>query len=199
MTTTPIDLPALVGSRICHDLISPLGAISNGVELIGLSGSASSPEMALIAESVENANARIRFFRISFGASDPTQEIGASEIQDILDGICRSGRLSINWHPDHALSRSEIKLAFLLIQCLETAMPFGGTVEVHEDDGFWMLVGRSDRLKFETETWDVLAHASGTITVKASEVHFGLVPELVQRMGRVLETRVTDTKIEISF
>jgi histidine phosphotransferase ChpT len=42
------DTSALLGSRICHDLISPLGAISNGLELLAMSGIASSPEMTLI-------------------------------------------------------------------------------------------------------------------------------------------------------
>ena len=54
------DLTALLGSRICHDLISPIGAISNGVELLLMDNVAKGPEMTLIAESVANANARIR-------------------------------------------------------------------------------------------------------------------------------------------
>jgi histidine phosphotransferase ChpT len=69
------DLTALVGSRICHDLVSPLGAIGNGVELLGLTGIAPSPEMALIVESVENANARLRFFRIAYGAAGTDQRL----------------------------------------------------------------------------------------------------------------------------
>ena len=63
------DLNALLGSRICHDLISPIGAIGNGVELLIMDGATKGPEIALIAESVANASARIRFFRIGFGAS----------------------------------------------------------------------------------------------------------------------------------
>jgi histidine phosphotransferase ChpT len=67
--TVNIELTSLIGSRICHDLISPLGAIGNGVELLAMSEVAKGPEMSLIAESVENANARIRFFRVAFGAA----------------------------------------------------------------------------------------------------------------------------------
>ncbi len=54
------DLAALIGSRICHDLISPIGAIGNGLELLSMAG-AGGPEVALISDSVSNANARIRF------------------------------------------------------------------------------------------------------------------------------------------
>ena len=66
-------LTALVASRICHDLISPIGAIGNGVELLTMeSGGTLRPEFALISESVANANARIRLFRIAFGAASVT-------------------------------------------------------------------------------------------------------------------------------
>ena len=57
MIPTSRHIAALLGSRICHDLISPIGAISNGVELMQMSGADSSPELALISESVESANA----------------------------------------------------------------------------------------------------------------------------------------------
>jgi histidine phosphotransferase ChpT len=62
------EIAALIASRICHDLISPIGAIGNGMELMALSSGQeqSSPELDLISQSVENANARIRFFRIGF-------------------------------------------------------------------------------------------------------------------------------------
>ena len=67
---TPLDLSALIGSRICHDLINPLGAIANGVELIALTVAEQTPEMLLFAESVEAANARIEFFRLAYGTGE---------------------------------------------------------------------------------------------------------------------------------
>ena len=71
------EIAALIASRICHDLISPIGAIGNGMELMALSSGQeqSSPELDLISQSVENANARIRFFRIAYGS--PTDRLRA--------------------------------------------------------------------------------------------------------------------------
>ena len=80
MTSTRPDLAALIGSRICHDLISPIGAISNGVELMEMTQTDMGPEFELISESVANANARVRLFRIAFGAADPGIEIASAEI-----------------------------------------------------------------------------------------------------------------------
>ncbi len=63
MSHTHSNLATLIGSRICHDLISPIGAIHNGLELLELSGGMSqTPEMQLIVESCANARARVTFF-----------------------------------------------------------------------------------------------------------------------------------------
>ena len=110
------DLVALLGSRICHDLISPIGAISNGVELLMMDGSTMGPEIALISESVANANARIRFFRVAYGISGADQRIGKAEVVSILSDLTRGGRLTIDWRGPADLPRREVKLAFLLIQ-----------------------------------------------------------------------------------
>ncbi|MEO1362985.1 MAG: hypothetical protein AAFU86_04320 [Pseudomonadota bacterium] len=78
-----VNLAALIGSRICHDLISPIGAINNGLELLNMAGASDGPEMELISESVENASARIRFFRMAYGAASD-QPVGRAEVVSIL-------------------------------------------------------------------------------------------------------------------
>ena len=65
----PIDtakLATLVASRLCHDLVSPVGAISNGLELIALAGTPGPEEMELIEQSCTSATARLNFFRVAF-------------------------------------------------------------------------------------------------------------------------------------
>ncbi|MGR3660227.1 MAG: histidine phosphotransferase family protein [Paracoccaceae bacterium] len=120
------DLVDLVGSRICHDLISPIGAISNGVELLTMNGDRGGPEIDLIAESVDSANARIRYFRIAFGAVSSKQKFSATETRAILRDISRGGKIVYDWQPNEDVPRSDVKLVFLLLQCFETAMPRGG-------------------------------------------------------------------------
>ena len=124
------DLAALIASRICHDLISPIGAIGNGVELLAMEQGGPRPEMALISESVANANARIRFFRICFGQASSDQRISRSEVASILGDLSRGGRVSYGWTSPADLSRREVRLVFLLLQCLESALAYGGRVAV---------------------------------------------------------------------
>jgi len=198
MTATPDDLNALLGSRICHDLINPLGAISNGLELLAMAGAAHGPEMSLISESVENANARIRFFRVAFGAASPGQEIGRAEILSIL-GPLSSGKLIIDWQPETHPLRAEVKLAFLLIQCLETAMPWGGKIEVRRDDDGWHLAGRAERLKPLPGLWPVVSESAGRGDIDACHVHFPLAHRAAADLGRHLSVAEGAGQITLSF
>ena len=79
MAQDPLSLAKLIASRICHDLISPVGAIANGMELVALTGADITPEFELISDSVAGANARIKFYRIALGMSSADQKLGRSE------------------------------------------------------------------------------------------------------------------------
>lgn len=193
------DLTALVGSRICHDLISPIGAIGNGVELLMMDGSTRGPEIALISESVANANARIRFLRIAFGAASAEQRIGRAEITAVLSDVTRGGRLVIDWQSPPDLPRPAVKLAFLLIQCLETAMPFGGRITVAHQAAAWALTGRATRMKVDADLWGLLSGRNPAAAITAARVHFALVPEELRRHKRALTVATTETEISLTF
>ncbi len=193
------DLVALLGARICHDLISPIGAISNGVELLMMDGGTMGPEIALIAESVANANARIRFFRVAFGASGTDQRIGRPEVLSILSDLTRGGRLTIDWRGPADLPRREVKLAFLLIQCLETAMAFGGRITVDPLDGRWALSGTATKLRLDADLWQHLSNPGTKVDITAAQVHFALVPVELAQQNRRLEAALTPTEISLEF
>ena len=192
------DLSALIGSRICHDLISPLGAIGKGVELLSLSATSAGPELALISESVSAANARIRFYRVAFGIAAPDQRIGRPEVLSILADTTRGGRLTIDWQVPGDQPRGEVKLAFLLIQCLETAMPFGGRVVVTLENKAWHLRGTAARMKINPALWEVLSNPAATLSVSPAQVQFALVPEEVRRLGRSLSAKLSEGDILLS-
>jgi histidine phosphotransferase ChpT len=185
VTAAP-DLNALLGSRICHDLISPLGAIGNGVELLTMAGAGNAPEIALIAESVENANALIRLYRVAFGTAS-TQGFGASEVRNILADVYRRSRLSVVWQLESDCTRSEVKLGFLLLLCFETAMPWGGRVSVQREDGRWSIHGSAERFQVSDELWSLLSQPDAPSDLTSAQVHFALAPRAAAHLGRSLE------------
>ena len=193
------DLSALLGSRICHDLISPLGAIGNGIELLAMNPSGQSPEVALIAESVENANARIRYFRVAFGAASAEASLSRGEIVEILKDLTKGSRVGIEWDAMGALSRADVKLCFLLVLCLESAMPWGGQIHVTGDGGQWNIGATSERFKIEPGVWELLVNPAAEVDITAAKVQFALVPDTARALGRTVTTDIRDSYIKVSF
>lgn len=192
------NLAALIGSRICHDLISPIGAINNGLELLGMSGGVAGPEMELIQESVGNASARIRFFRVAFGAAGE-QMMGRAEVVSILKDLMEGARLHVAWGPMDAQPRASVRLAFLALQCMETAMPYGGRVEISQNDGAWLLHGRADKLNIADDIWAILATKEIPADLRPAQVQFALLPLVAADAGRRIVTEMNATEVKLRF
>ena len=193
------DIAALVGSRICHDLISPIGAIGNGVELIGLTDTIQSPEIALISESVENANARIRFFRVAYGAATSDQMVGRSEILSILSANAKSGRFTYYWQVDTDQARRDVRIAFLLLQCFETALPAGGDITISNEGEAWTLIARGDRLQFEAALWESITKPRLGYAHSAAQVQFALLPTVLQEARKEISVSCDEAQIKVVF
>ncbi len=200
MGDSNVNLASLIGSRICHDLISPIGAITNGLELLDMTGATQGPEMELIADSVGNAGARIRFFRIAYGAAGE-QMMGRLEVGSVLKDINRGGRIVMQWMPQEPQKRAEVRLAFLALQCVETAMPYGGTVQVTVENGRWGVSGTADKLNVDQGLWDNLAGPGDTSmpTITPALVQFALFPAVAADLGRKPQMEHDETRISLRF
>jgi histidine phosphotransferase ChpT len=192
------NLAAMIGSRICHDLISPIGAINNGLELLEMAGSMSGPELGLIADSVENADARIRFFRIAFGASGD-QMLSASEIRMLLADLSKAGRTDYRWMPEAPCPRRAVRLAFLAIMCCETALPFGGTIHVDTTGGAWSIRGVTTETKLDADLWNTLSDPTSCCDITPARVQFALLPALAQEEDRRIRVTAAPDTVELRF
>ncbi|WP_341366127.1 histidine phosphotransferase family protein [Yoonia sp. BS5-3] len=193
------DLAALVGSRICHDLISPIGAIGNGVELLALTDGDTGAEMELINESVQNANARIRYFRIAYGAASADQTISRSEILSILAATARGGRFTYFWQVQGDHHRRLVRCALLLMQCFESALPVGGDIHIEEESGNWFLRAEGTRQSIDHDLWDSLTNPQLRHDYTAAQVQFALLPGFIREAARSLQITTTSTQITARF
>jgi histidine phosphotransferase ChpT len=189
-------LAFLVASRICHDLVGPLGAIANGLELMAMTGD-STPESELVADSVAAATARVRLFRLAYGVSSPGQVTSHGEVRTILKAIAASGRLSYEWTPTGECPRAEVRCALLLLQCLETAMPQGGRIRIDRDAAAWTLAAEGAGLRLDEAVWQPLR--GGPAPETASLVHFALLPALLHGLGRTLSLDLSAGRIVARF
>lgn len=200
MSLDSSDLAARVASRLCHDLISPIGAISNGLELLSLSGNGGA-ETDLIRKSAELAAARLRLFRLAFGAATETQQVAASELRAIVAGLSANMRYTCQWDCSAGCPRAEAKRIFLALLCLETAMSHGGAVTVTRQDGSTTIRAEASRFRALPGHWDHLAHgriepfADGP----ASEVQFPLLAASLAEGHRSLTVAMSDNHIQLDF
>jgi histidine phosphotransferase ChpT len=193
-------MAALIASRICHDLVSPVGAISNGVELLGMGGcKMDGPEMQLVADSVAHASARLRFFRVAFGGAGEGQVLGRTETMLVLADIYSGTRLSLTWAIGGDQPRARTKLAFLLLQCLETALPRGGKVQISELDDLWQLEARADQIKADPALWALLDGRALPRTLRPAEVQFALAPRTAARIGRQITAEIGTDRILLTI
>ncbi|PHP29135.1 hypothetical protein CJ301_01225 [Limimaricola cinnabarinus] len=194
MTDDP-DFGALIASRICHDLISPLSAIGNGVELLAMS-TPPGPELSLISESVESALARIRFFRLAFGAASSEHPVGRGEIVSLLDALSRGGRLRFDWEVSEELTRDRVKLVLLLAACLEAALPHGGRIVIDGAAGRLQLRGHGPRLRIEKEAWSRLHGETGP-ALMPSAAQFAVAAEMLRDAARPVSIEMGEHEIAI--
>ncbi|KPP91114.1 MAG: histidine phosphotransferase ChpT [Rhodobacteraceae bacterium HLUCCA08] len=191
------DLLSLLGSRICHDLVNPLGAIGNGVELLQMTG-ARGPELELVEGAVAAAQARLRFFRIAFGAAAPDQNVAEAELRAILADMTRDSRLRVDWQAGGDIPRPEARLAFLAILCAESALPRGGTLTVRRDPG-WSLRARDARVAADPDLWACLTGAEPPETLAGGTVHYALMPLAAAEAGRRIVAEAGEEALWIAF
>ncbi|MCB1349560.1 MAG: histidine phosphotransferase family protein [Paracoccaceae bacterium] len=193
------DLVALAGSRMAHDLNNPIGAIANGVELLGLTGQAEGPELALITESVENARRRIKGFRIAFGAAAPGQTVSAEDIRALTAPGPDGRRIEIDWPVTGPVPRQEAKAVFLALMCLESALAWGGRVAVRAASDGWRIVASAERMRVDPGLWHILEGGPVPADLPPNAVHFALFARELAKRPRPVAITGSDTAIEIGF
>jgi histidine phosphotransferase ChpT len=99
-----LDFAALLVSRVCHDLVSPVGAVVNGLEVLEeeTDNTMRADALRLVAASAEQAAARLQFARIAFGAAGSAgAELDLTEVARVVAGLLRGGKVELVWraHP----------------------------------------------------------------------------------------------------
>ncbi|MGO4870044.1 MAG: histidine phosphotransferase ChpT [Roseiarcus sp.] len=144
----PMDLAALLCSRVCHDVISPVGAIVNGLEVLEDEKDSEMREVAidLIKKSAASASARLQFCRLAFGAAG---SIGASvdtgDAESVMRGLIANDRTTLVWNPARQFAaKNKVKLLLNLGLIALSAIPRGGVVTID-------LTGQDDTLALRVE------------------------------------------------
>jgi histidine phosphotransferase ChpT len=135
MSESEVDLASLLCSRLCHDLLSPVGAMNNGLELLA---DEHDPEMKqrcmdLLAESAKSAADKLKFFRLAFGAAGGFgNDVDPGEAKAVIEPlVTASGRTTLEWAvPAGLMPKRAIKILLNLVLLANDALVRGGTLFV---------------------------------------------------------------------
>ena len=134
VTLDSLDLAALLCSRVCHDLISPTGAIVNGLEVLEEGGDAETKTFAmdLIKKSARTASARLQFCRIAFGAAGSAgAQIDTGDAENMARGFIEDDKVKLTWNlPRALLPKNRVKLLLNMLVVAGGTIPRGGTLTV---------------------------------------------------------------------
>src|SRR5579863_1525953 len=139
-----LDLAALACSRVCHDVISPVGAIINGLEVLEEEKDAEMREVALdlIKKSAAAASARLQFCRLAYGAAGSAgASIDTGDAENVTRGLINNERTKLVWNATRQYApKNKVKLVLNLCLIAFAAIPRGGVITVN-------LTGEGDALE----------------------------------------------------
>ncbi|MDR3374272.1 MAG: histidine phosphotransferase family protein [Ancalomicrobiaceae bacterium] len=131
---TALDLAALLASRVCHDIISPVGAITNGLEVLEEESNEEmrSFAMDLIRKSARQASVKLQFARLAFGAAGSAgAEIDLGDAENVARGFMAGEKANLEWTATRVLmAKNKVKLLLNLVLVSIHAVPRGGTIHV---------------------------------------------------------------------
>ena len=156
----PLDLAALLSSRVCHDVISPVGAIVNGLEVLEEEKDADmrGHALALIKSSANEASARLQFCRLAFGAAGSKgASIDTGDAELVTRQLIADERTQLFWSvPRVLMSKNKVKLLLNLCVLADAAIPRGGVIAVSS-------TGEDDRVTFRIEAKGVNARVASNV------------------------------------
>lgn len=199
--TSSTDLAALLCSRLCHDMLSPVGALSNGLELLA---DETDPEMRanvieLLEQSARTSADKLKFFRLAFGAAGGFGEaVPVEEAKDVVSALVSNAkRVKLNWAvTENSLPKPAVKVMLNLAQIALDTLVRGGTLDIGAEvrEGNIEIVARAtgDKIAFDETIGRALQDeiAPGEITSRTAAAH--MIALLAEELGGALQYALSD-------
>ena len=173
MSDNSVEFASLLCSRLCHDLLSPVGAMTNGLELLA---DEDDPDMRarvmeLLADSARTSADRLKFFRLAFGAGGGLGEaLDANEVKAAVEGLVRANpRIELGWLVEMPLiPKTAAKILLNLTLIAFDSLVRGGRLDAGVEHGEVVVRAEGARIVLDPEIRGVLASGQGAVTSRTS-------------------------------
>ena len=199
-----LELAALVSSRICHDIINPVGAITNGLEVLDDEPDKDMREQALvlIRKSARQATAKLEFARLAFGATGSTgAEIDLRDAERVARDFVQTGKHNLAWQgPAITLPKDKVKLLLNLVALGVAALPRGGEVVVEitgtpEQPGI-TVQAKGNAARLEEKALELLSGTNGALP-DARFIQPYYARRVAEAAGMKLTVETRDSEVEL--
>ena len=172
---TDLDLAALLCSRVCHDVISPVGAIANGLELMDdpdTDAELRATALDMVRSSAKTATAKLKFCRIAFGAAGSAgAHIDMSEAGEVARAFVGDEKVKLDWQvPRENRPKQEVKLLLNMLLMAIYGIPRGGVITVTSQDDEMLVSAKGERAKINEGFAAVVAGQADLSTLDARMV-----------------------------
>ena len=203
-TIGDLELAALISSRICHDVISPVGAIANGLEMLDEEQDESMREqtMDLIRKSARQASAKLQFARLAFGAAGSAgAEIDLRDAERVARDFVQGGKHTLSWQgPPVTLPKIKVKLLLNLLALGVVALPRGGTVNVEiKGEGpavNFVVRAQGEPARLSEQVTALLAGANGMV-LDAHSIQPYYAGRVAAAAGMTVTVEARDKEVEL--
>lgn len=187
-----LDLAALLCSRVCHDIISPVGAIANGLELMDdpdVDAAMKATALDMVRNSAKTATAKLKFCRIAFGASGSAgAQIDMGEAGEMAKAFVGDEKIRLDWQaPRENRPKAEVKLVLNMMMLAMAGIPRGGVVTVTVDGRNFAVKAQGERSKVPQAMADVLVGIAAIESLDARMVQPYYAKLLAHSAGLTLQ------------
>lgn len=191
----------IMASRICHDLISPVGAVNNGVEFLqeDMNGGDTSDAIGLISMSAQSAGARLQAFRLAYGAGGRDTTVKPSDVHKVFENlVVPEGKITQDWNPETLYAGSELEEGFCkLLMCTlilgQEALPKGGVIRVTRDGDATIIAGEGNDANIRPQVDKALDRTLDVSVVEPRLVHPYVIGILAAQYGYSITVATNET------
>lgn len=198
-----LKLASLMSSKLCHDVIGPIGAVCNGIELLQDEDSADMRAQAteLVSGSAGEASARLQFYRLAFGlAGSMGTEISLREARNLSRGYMAYGKVALDWPDEEGgaenLPKDVVKILCNLVAIMAGALPRGGDLKIagHVTDGNWAFTytATGPRAGLQENVTQTLLNGYNEAELTAQNVGVQYLMALCENTGAIPEITAMD-------
>lgn len=197
-----LDLAALLCSRVCHDVISPVGAITNGLELLEVEDDEAMRVMAmdLVRKSAKQASAKLKFCRIAFGAAGSAGAIiDMGEAGDVAKAFVGEEKIKLDWQvPRENRPKQQVKLLLNMMLIAMGSIPRGGVVKAEAIEGGFTIRATGEGAKIFEKTDQVLKGAAPLEEIDARLIQPYYTKRLAEAAGMPLSLALDGADVVVS-